>query len=65
MLFVLVNCLGGLNMPGNSVCRLTDRVQHYLGCKKDIFQTKSIHIKDLMAKTHVYSAFNVLLQMLV
>ena len=30
MLFVLVNCLGGLRMPENSACSLTDRVRHYL-----------------------------------
>ena len=28
VLFVLVNCLGGIRMPGNSVCRLTYRVRH-------------------------------------
>ena len=30
VLFVLVNCLGGPSMSGYSVCRLTDRVRHYL-----------------------------------
>ena len=28
VLFVLVNFLGGIRMPGNSVCRLNDRVRH-------------------------------------
>ena len=30
VLFVLVNCLGGLRMPENSVCMVTDRVPYYL-----------------------------------
>ena len=30
VLFLLVNCLGDLRMPGNSVCRKTYRVRHYL-----------------------------------
>ena len=39
VLFVLVNCLGGLRMPENSVCRLTVRVRHdinsvYLAVKR-------------------------------
>ena len=28
VLFVLINCLGGIRMSGNSVCRLTDRIRH-------------------------------------
>ena len=45
VLFVLVNCLGGVRMPGNSVCRLTDRVRHdrnsaYLAVKR---QSNKIH----------------------
>ena len=28
VLFVLVNCYGGIRMPGNNECRLTDRVRH-------------------------------------
>ena len=28
VLFLLVNCLGGIRMPGNSVCRLTDHLRH-------------------------------------
>ena len=61
VLFVLVNCLGGIRMPGNSVCRLTDRVSHdrnsvYLAVKRQ--SNKSLHINELMAKTHAYSGFN-------
>ena len=45
VLFVLINCLGGIRMPGNSVCRLTDRVRHdrnsvYLAVKR---QSNKIH----------------------
>ena len=41
--FVLINCLGGIRMPGNSVCRLTDHVRHdrkncLFGCKTSIKQ---------------------------
>ena len=64
LLFVLVNCLGGLRMPENSVCRLTDRVRHYLNsvylavkCQsnkiytyfKMIYWLTHMHIQDLMA----------------
>ena len=28
VLFVLINCLGGIRMSGNSVRRLTDRIRH-------------------------------------
>ena len=61
MLFVLVNCLGRIRMPGNSVCRLTDRVCHdrnsvYLAVKRQ--SNKTIHINELMVKTHVFSGFN-------
>ena len=61
MLFVLVNCLGGIRIPGNSVCRLTDRLRHdpnsvCLAVKR---QSNKIHnIKEPMAKTHAYSGFN-------
>ena len=30
VLFVMFNCLGGLRMSRNSMCRLTGRVRHYL-----------------------------------
>ena len=44
-LVVLVKYLGGIRMPGNSVCRLTDRVRHdrnsvYLAVKR---QSNKIH----------------------
>ena len=45
VLFVLVNCLCGIRIPGNSVCRLTDHVRHdrnsvYLAVK---CQSNKIH----------------------
>ena len=45
LLFVLVNCLGGITMPGNSVCRLSVHVRHdrnsvYLAVKR---QSNKIH----------------------
>ena len=45
VLFVLVNCLGGIRMSRNSMCRLTDRVRHdrnsvYLAVKR---QSSKIH----------------------
>ena len=48
VMFVLINCLGGIRMPGNSVCRLTDRVRHdhnsvYLSVKR---QPNKIHIYE-------------------
>ena len=45
VLFVLINCLGGIRMSGNSVRRLTDRIRHdrnsvYLAVKR---QSNKIH----------------------
>ena len=47
-------------MPGNSVCRLTDRVRHdrnsvYLAVQR---HSNKIHINEVMPKTHAYSGFN-------
>ena len=45
----------------NSVCRLTNRVRHYLNSVYLAIKrqsTKSIYINDLMAKTHAYLGFN-------
>ena len=46
-LFVLVNCLGGIRMPGNSVCRLADRVRHD---RNSVY----LHVKRQSNKFHTY-----------
>ena len=45
VLCVLVNCLGGIRMPGNSVCKLTDRLRHDRNsvCLAEKSQSNKIH----------------------
>ena len=47
VLFVLINCLGGIRMSGNSVCRLTDRIRHDSN-------SVSLAVKRQSNKIHTY-----------